>query len=79
MSAQLFTVDADGCGHGRTGDFQPQLLAAVQGGPVQISGIITGAPVIVILAVGAIDGVPGMGQIHRLPAFQILGKCPSVH
>ena len=62
---QLFAVQIDFGRHGRALKFQPDPAVFRRFRPVQVAEIPAFAPVIVVTAVLAVLGVPGVGQRHR--------------
>ena len=62
VAGQFFTVEVHLRRHGGSGKFQPGFAALLQSGAVQLTDIPAGPPVIVVAAVLAVGGVPGVGQ-----------------
>ena len=61
VAAELFAVEIDLGGHGRAADFKKQALARGLLRP-QLAHVPAGTAVIVVAAVLAVDGVPGVGK-----------------
>lgn len=73
MIHHLLTVDIHGGSVGGSGDLQIHPVAGLGLGTGQFLGVPAGAAVVVGAAVLAVQSVPGVGQIHRLPVQGQLG------
>ena len=64
VAGQLLVVQGDDCRHGGTLKFQPDLLIVGVCGGGKFLGIGAGPAEVIVAAVGAVGGVPCVGQGH---------------
>ena len=78
MAGQFLTIQGDNSAHGYALKFQPDLLAFGMGGGGKFLCISTGSAEIIVAAVGAVLGVPCVGQGNSMCGLAGLGKLPAL-